>query len=137
MCVIYICTFLSFWLLFVFSFSIRTDLMLWKLKTYDLTMSNFCVASSVSSLSCCTSWAALHPLSYLGVCLLWPLQNFSKWLTLSHFEHLLPYAGHLLGLCRFPQYLPFSRVSLLVGFTLSNVLFICSHFHSVKLYYLL
>ena len=43
-----------------------------------------------------------------------------------HHEHLLPYSGHLLGTCEFPQYLHFIRVSLLVDFALSNVLLFCS-----------
>ena len=81
------------------------------------------IAISVPSLSLQSSWIALHLFPSLGVSLLWLLHSFSEWFTLSHHENLLPSAGHLFGTCEFPWYLEFMRVSLLVNFALSNVLF--------------
>ena len=37
-----------FWLLLVFTFAIITDLILWKCKIFDPTMSDSCVAPSLS-----------------------------------------------------------------------------------------
>ena len=99
--------------------------MLWTLKSFDLAVSNSGGAISVSSLYWHSSWAALHPLSSLGVFLLWLLHSFSKWVALSHCEYLLWYVGHLFGTFKLQQHLQFMNISLLVDFPPSNLLLFC------------
>ena len=84
-----------FQLLLVFSFVIRIDLILSQFKTFDLTISNSCFATSVSSFSYHASWTAL--------CLLLSLESLSalssahilKMVSLSHHNVLCIFLTHV------------------------------------------
>ena len=102
-----------------------TDLMLWKLKIIDLTVSNSCVATYLSTSSLCIWWTALHILSSFGTCLLWPLNSHSHF---PHPEQFLPHAGHLFGSFVFLQYLHLLQGSLLPVLVLLSALFLCPCF---------
>ena len=100
------------WVLFVFHFTIITDLMLWILKAFALTVPQSCVAISITyhlgaycELLC--TFLFCHLLTYAcpGFCI--------PTCTLLHLEQLLPYAEQLLGSCVLPQYLQLFHVSFL------------------------
>ena len=91
------------WLVFVFSFAIRliwltdlgirclmSDLTLWKLKTFYLTASNFCVAISVLFALAYVMNISSSVVIFGG--LLWLLHTFSKWFAFPHPKHLIQYA---------------------------------------------
>ena len=107
---IYICMYVFVDYFLFFYFAGIADLVLWKLKFFDLTTPNSSVATSVSLLSWNMPWTALHFLLLLSLdtfhLSLW--HTCSKWLALLHPAQLLLYSGHLCGSCKVPQYLHLS-----------------------------
>ena len=119
------------WLPFVFNLVIIINLMLWKLKIFDFTASNSCVATSLSSSSWYVSSNALHLLFSFSTCLLRPLYTQSKWFSFLKLEQHLPYPWHLHGSCVLPQHLYLTWTSLLLWF-IKWIVLLLLFFHGIN-----
>ena len=107
-----------FWL--VFTFANKTDLTLKKLKTFNLTMSNSCIATFSSSLNWPVSWAALHP----GFCLLGLL-------------HILSMSCHIICQafpCEFLLHLQLMSISIVWFCSVECFVLLLMLFHGIKIF---
>ena len=84
-----------------FSFEIMTDLILWRLKTLDLTVSTWCGTTFLFSWH--TSWKLIYLMLLLGLCSGF-FMLLSKLFALSKCEDLLLYAWHVQGPAVFTVY---------------------------------